>query len=80
MLGHLIGGLVGGALAYVGFDGLQASTYNWATYTQLAFAFQVTPGLLGQGLGYALSIGLIGGLFPAIHSARLPIAIALREA
>ncbi len=76
----LIGGLVGGALAYVGFDGLQASTYNWATYTQLAFAFQVTPGLLGQGLGYALAIGLIGGLFPAIHSARLPIAMALREA
>lgn len=76
----LIGGLVGGTLAYIGFDGLQASTYNWATYTQLAFAFQVTPGLLGQGLGYALAIGLVGGLFPAIHSARVPIAVALREA
>lgn len=75
-----IGGLLGGAMAFVGFNGLEASTMNWATYTQVAFSFQVTPALLGQGVFYALTIGLVGGLFPAIRSARLPIATALREA
>ncbi|MDH3642642.1 MAG: ABC transporter permease [Gammaproteobacteria bacterium] len=75
-----IGGLLGGAIAFVGFNGLEASTMNWATYTQVAFSFQVTPVLLAQGVFYALTIGLVGGLFPAIRSARLPIATALREA
>jgi putative ABC transport system permease protein len=46
---------------------------------QVAFAFRVTPTLLGMGLFYALLMGLIGGLLPAIRAARLPIASALRE-
>lgn len=73
------GGLLGGGLAYFAFDGFRAATINWQSFSQVAFAFQVTPGLLVQGIVYAVLIGLIGGLFPAIRAARLPIAAALRE-
>ena len=52
---------------------------NFQTFSQVAFAFQVTPQLLILGLIYALALGLIGGLFPAIRAARLPIPSALRE-
>ena len=74
-----IGGALGGALAYVAFNGYQTSTMNFQTFSQVAFAFQVTPQLLGMGLTYALAMGLIGGLFPALRAARLPIPSALRE-
>ena len=75
----VIGGVIGGVLAYVGFNGYQASTLNWQTFSQVAFAFRVTPQLLIVGIIYALLIGLIGGLFPAVKAARLPISTALRE-
>jgi putative ABC transport system permease protein len=52
---------------------------NWQTFSQVAFAFRVTPELLVTGLIYALAMGLLGGLLPAIRAARLPIASALRE-
>jgi len=74
-----IGGLAGGLLAYVAFNGYQTSTMNFQTFSQVAFAFAVTPMLLIQGLVYALAMGLAGGLFPAIRAARLPISSALRE-
>jgi putative ABC transport system permease protein len=74
-----IGGLIGGLLAYVAFNGYQTSTMNFSTFSQVAFAFQVTPQLLGMGLFYALAMGLLGGLFPALRAARLPIPSALRE-
>ena len=74
-----IGGAIGGVLAYVAFNGYQTSTMNFSTFSQVAFAFQVTPQLLGMGLTYALMMGLIGGLFPAVRAARLPIPSALRE-
>jgi putative ABC transport system permease protein len=74
-----IGGAIGGVLAYVAFNGYQTSTMNFSTFSQVAFAFQVTPQLLGMGLTYALLMGLIGGLFPALRAARLPIPSALRE-
>ena len=74
-----IGGAIGGVLAYVAFNGYQTSTMNFSTFSQVAFAFQVTPQLLGMGLFYALAMGLIGGLFPALRAARLPIPSALRE-
>jgi putative ABC transport system permease protein len=74
-----IGGLIGGVLAYVAFNGYQTSTMNFSTFSQVAFAFQVTPQLLGMGLFYALAMGLVGGLFPALRAARLPIPSALRE-
>jgi putative ABC transport system permease protein len=74
-----IGGAIGGIVAYLGFHGYQTSTMNFQTFSQVAFAFQVTPELLMMGLFYALAMGLVGGLFPAIRAARLPISSALRE-
>jgi putative ABC transport system permease protein len=74
-----IGGAIGGLLAYAAFNGYQTSTMNFQTFSQVAFAFRVTPQLLLIGLFYALVMGFIGGLFPAIRAARLPIPTALRE-
>jgi putative ABC transport system permease protein len=75
----LAGGAFGGIAAYVAFDGFQAATINWQTFSQVAFAFRVTPQLLLVAILWAAMIGLVGGLFPAIRAARLPIASALRE-
>ena len=74
-----LGGTIGGLAAYLAFNGYQTSTMNFQTFSQVAFAFRVTPGLLLTGLVYALAMGFIGGLFPAIRAARLPIPTALRE-
>ncbi len=74
-----IGGALGGVAAYLAFNGYQTSTMNFQTFSQVAFAFEVTPQLLVMGLVYALLMGLVGGLFPAIRAARLPIPSALRE-
>lgn len=75
----LVGGVVGATLAYFAFNGFTASTINWQTFSQIAFAFAVTPQLLITAIIWAAVIGLIGGLFPAIRAARLPISSALRE-
>lgn len=75
----LLGGTLGAAAAYLLFDGYQASTINWQTFSQVTFAFKVTPLLLGQALAFATVIGLCGGLFPAIRAARQPIVAGLRE-
>jgi putative ABC transport system permease protein len=74
-----VGGIAGGLLAYLGFNGYETATMNFQTFSQVAFAFAVTPSLLIQGLVYALIMGLVGGFFPAIRAARLPISVALRE-
>src|SRR5690606_4832579 len=74
-----LGGLIGGLLAWVVFDGYQTSTINWQSFSQVAFAFRVTPQLLVQGLVCAVVMGLLGGLLPAIRAARLPIVTALRD-
>ena len=79
MLLALLGGAVGGILAYAGFNNFHAATMNWQSFSQVAFAFAVTPPLLVLGIILAMLIGLIGGLLPAIRAARLPIAAALRE-
>jgi putative ABC transport system permease protein len=75
----LLGGAAGAAAAYLAFDGYGAATLNWQTFTQVAFAFRVTLPLLVQAIALALGIGLIGGIFPAIRAARMPIAAGLRE-
>jgi putative ABC transport system permease protein len=74
-----VGGLLGGLTAYFAFNGYQTSTMNFQTFSQVAFAFRVTQALMIQGLSYALLMGLVGGLMPAIKAARLPIATALRQ-
>ena len=75
----LLGGGIGAAAAYFAFDGFKAATMNWQTFSQIAFAFAVTPALLLSAIVWAAILGLLGGLFPAIHAAHLPIAAALRE-
>jgi putative ABC transport system permease protein len=75
----LLGGVLGGVIAYVGFNGIRASTMNFATFSQLTFAFTVTTPLLIQGLVYSLLLGLVGGLLPSWRAARLPIVTGLRE-
>ncbi|HLF56699.1 MAG TPA: ABC transporter permease, partial [Thermoanaerobaculia bacterium] len=76
----LTGGAVGAFAAWALFDGYRAATLNWDTFSQVTFAFEVTPALLVQGSILALVLGLVGGLFPAIRAARLPVTAALREA
>jgi putative ABC transport system permease protein len=75
----VVGGAVGALAAYLAFNGYQASTINWQTFSQVTFAFAVTPRLLVTAIVTAAVLGLIGGLFPAIRAARLPIAAALRD-
>ena len=75
----VVGGTLGGLLAYAGFNGYQTATINWQTFSQVAFAFRVTPALLVQGIVWAVVMGFFGGLFPAVRAARLPVATALRE-
>jgi putative ABC transport system permease protein len=78
MLG-LLGGIAGGALVYLALNGYQASTLNWSSFSQITFAFTVTRDLLLTGLGYALLLGLAGGLLPALRAARMPVTAGLRE-
>ena len=75
----LVGGLLGGGLAWLAFNNFHTSTMNWQSFSQITFAFRVTPELLVRGIVWSALIGLIGGLFPAIRAARLPIAAGLRE-
>lgn len=75
----LIGGSIGAATAYIAFNGYQTSTMNFQTFSQVAFAFRVTPELLALGIFYALVMGFVGGLLPALRAANLPIPSALRE-
>jgi putative ABC transport system permease protein len=79
MLLALAGGVVGAFGAWLFFDGYRTSTLNWDTFSQVTFAFDVTPALLVEGTVFALVLGLAGGLFPAIRAARLPVTAALRE-
>ncbi len=75
----LLGGVLGGVLAYFTFNGFQASTLNFQSFSQVTFAFTVTPALMGAGIAYALLLALVGGLLPGIRAARMPVTQALRE-
>jgi putative ABC transport system permease protein len=79
MLLALIGGVIGGLLAYLLFNGYGASTMAAGSVGKLSFELSVSPELLWTGLKWALAIGFIGGLFPAVRAARLPVSTALRE-
>ena len=74
-----IGGLLGGAIAYLLFNGYTVSTLAGASFSQTAFAFAVTGEIIQQGLTLALFVGFIGGVFPAWNAARRDITEALRS-
>ncbi|MBC6942234.1 MAG: ABC transporter permease [Xanthomonadales bacterium] len=78
MLLALVGGLLGAAIAWLIFDNYSVSTMS-QNFSQVVFAFRVSPALALEGLKWALVIGFIGGLFPALRAARLPVTTALRE-
>jgi putative ABC transport system permease protein len=78
MLLALVGGLLGAAVAWLIFNNYTVSTLG-ANFSQVVFAFKVSPALVWSGLKWALAIGFIGGLFPAMRAATLPVTTALRE-
>jgi len=78
MLLAIAGGLLGAAVAWLIFNNYTVSTLG-ANFSQVVFAFKVSPALVWNGLKWALAIGFIGGLFPALRAARLPVTTALRE-
>ena len=78
MLLALLGGVLGGLIAWAIFNGYSVSTLG-SNFSQVVFQFRVSPELLWTGQKWALGIGLVGGLFPALRAARLPITVALRE-
>jgi putative ABC transport system permease protein len=79
MLLGFIGGIIGCVIAYAGFNGIRASTLNWSSFSQITFAFTVTPALLCKGLLYAMLLSFVGGIMPGIRAAKLPIVSGLRE-
>ena len=79
MLLALLGGLLGGLIAWLIFNGYTASTLAAGSTGALTFQFHVAPAILWTGLKWALAIGFIGGLYPALRAARLPVTVALRE-
>lgn len=78
LLISFVGGVLG-CVAVLRLNGLTTSTINFQTFSNLAFAFKITPDLLVMGVVFALAMGVFGGLFPAVRAARLPVATALRE-
>ena len=75
----IVGGVIGGAIAWLAFDGYQTATMNFQSFSQIAFSFAVTPQLLLTALAISLVMGTAGGLLPAIRAATLPVVTALRE-
>lgn len=73
----LIGGVIGCLLA-LPLNGLVTSTTNWASFSEIAFAFRITPGLLLAGLIFAVVMGMLGGFFPARRASKVPVVQALR--
>jgi len=78
LLISFIGGAIG-CVAVLPLNGLTTGAMNWQTFSHLAFAFRITPPLLVGGVVFALLMGLLGGLPPAMRAAWRPVAVALRE-
>jgi putative ABC transport system permease protein len=73
------GGLLGGVLAFLFLNGMQSSTMNFQTFSQITYAFTVTPALMLTGIVYGLVLTFIAGVLPGIRAARMPITAGLRE-
>ena len=78
LLLSILGALIGAAVAWLLFNGNSISTIGGAIDSQVTFRLVIQPSLVALGIVWACAIGLLGGLFPAIRAARLPIAVALR--
>jgi len=78
LLISFVGGILG-CLAVLPLNGLTTSTMNFQTFSNLAFAFKITLSLLLMGVFFALVMGILGGMLPAIRAARRPVAQALRD-
>jgi putative ABC transport system permease protein len=74
----LAGAVLGALVAWFFFNGNAVSTTTGNSPSQITFALNITSGLIAMGVGCALAVGVIGGLFPAIRAARRPVAMALR--
>ena len=74
----MVGGVLG-CLVVLPLNGYTTGTLNWQTFSHLAFAFRITPALMTWGVAFALLMGLVGGVPPAIRAARARIAVTLRE-
>lgn len=79
MLFALISGIMGGLIAWLLIDGFRAATFNLASFSQVAFAFDVNANLVAVGIAYALCIGLFGGLIPVWRIHKQPQNTCLRE-
>ena len=73
----LVGGVIGCLLA-LPVNGIVTSTTNWASFSEIAFAFRITPGLLLSGVVFGVVMGVVGGFFPALRAARMAVVQALR--
>jgi putative ABC transport system permease protein len=78
LLISIVGGVIG-CIAVIPLNGFTTSTMNFQTFSNLAFAFKITFDLLLMGILFALVMGVLGGLLPAIRAAVRPVAVALRE-
>ena len=74
-----LGGGVLGCLATLPFNGLSTGTANWATFSEITFSFRFGWTVLAQGILMAMTMGALGGLFPAVRAVRMKIVNALRE-
>ena len=74
-----VGGLIGGVMAYLTLNGMHSSTMNFASFSQMTFAFTVTPALMATGIIYGLILTLLAGILPGIRAANMPITTGLRE-
>jgi len=74
-----IGGLVGGLCAFLFLNGITSSTLNFQSFSQITYAFTVTPLLMLLGIGYGLLLCLLAGILPGVRAAKLPITEGLRE-
>jgi putative ABC transport system permease protein len=73
-----VGGILG-CIIVLPVNGLTTGTMNFQTFSHMSFAFRITPELLGSGFAFALAMGILGGLPPAIRAARMPVGAALRD-
>jgi putative ABC transport system permease protein len=77
MMLALLGGVLGGLFSFV-VNGISTGTTNFATFSEITFAFRVSPDVLLNGIYFGAILGVLGGILPAIRAARQPITVAMR--